>query len=205
MNQQNLNNNGKLYSNQNTIKMNAAQAQCDCNEISVVACQNYPPIAVERANFTYARMLYQPLAGEKSEMTVIYQYLYQNWFLKEKHPKLSDLLFRIAKVQMNHLNILGELVVLLGGNPKCRVIGKCCAAHNHNTLQFWNGSMIKYDCKVKDMLQNNCLIESGACNTYQTLSKLIHDPCVSEVLSCFAMDEQLHAKLFQQEIENLCT
>ncbi len=50
-------------------------------------------------------------------MTAITQYLYQHFILDERRKSLASTLECIAKVEMHHLEIVGELITKLGGNP----------------------------------------------------------------------------------------
>lgn len=88
-------------------------------KIPVAASEPYPPIKVEGKNHHYAQLLGQDLASSWGEMSAIYGYLYQHWILNKPQAALQTVLFRIAKVEMHHLNILGQLIRMLGGDPKC--------------------------------------------------------------------------------------
>ncbi|MBS1328178.1 MAG: rubrerythrin family protein, partial [Oscillospiraceae bacterium] len=97
----------------------------------------YPPLKVTGPNIQAACRLSQALAGAKSEMTAIMSYEYQHWILASCRPELAVTVFRIAKVEMHHLDMLGQLIVLLGADPRfgCDQRGSCA---------WWSGSMVCY-------------------------------------------------------------
>lgn len=155
----------------------------------------YPPLKVTGPNIQAACRLAQALAGAKSEMTAIMSYEYQHWILTACRPDLAETVFRIAKVEMHHLDMLGQLVVLLGGEPRfgCDQRG-CCA--------WWNGGMISYTRDVRQILLNNIADEQKAAEFYRTAACDIPDPCVAAVLNRIARDEALHVDIFTRFLKN---
>ena len=156
----------------------------------------YPPLTVEGPNRQYARMLTMDLASDKSEMTAITQYLYQGWELKKEYAEISDTLMRIAQVEIHHLDMLGQLIVLLGGDPRF-------LAPRNNRLMPWNGNMVFYSRMVKPMLENSLQKELSAAEGYLRQAQLIHDEHLSLILKRIAMDEELHVKILQQYCNSL--
>ena len=138
----------------------------------------------------------QDAASAKSEMTAIYQYLYQHWFLRDQHRDLSRLLMGISKVEMMHLDILGELVVLLGGNPKSQAV---C----DNRCVYWHGGMVNYSTDVRSMLLADLAAEQAAVERYTLHSNIIKDPYVAAVLGILAEDEKVHVRLFTEYLATL--
>ena len=84
---------------------------------AVASSAPYPAITVDCQNPQHALLISQNLSGPQGEMTAIYQYMYQDWILSALHPDIAAILKRIAKVEMHHLDIFGQLVSLLGGDP----------------------------------------------------------------------------------------
>ncbi len=161
------------------------------SQIQVSARNPYPPIAAENPNRRLVIPLSYDLASRQSEMTAIYTYTYDSFVLKAKYPELSELVLRIAEVEMHHLQILGQLITLLGGDPRCASIG--------NGSYFpWNGTAVSYQRNLKTMLLQNKKAEQNAANTYLNQSKRIKDAKISAVLARMAEDEQLHSQIFQE-------
>lgn len=170
------------------------QRKKDGNQILVAAAEPYPPIKAERPNPHYALLLSGNLASSKGEMTAIYRYLYQSWRMGEEQPELQKLMQRVAKVEMRHLDILGQLIELLGGDPRCMSCGR------HSPVP-WNGSMVHYSKGLKQMLNRNVVAEQSAADSYLKHAKMIEDPYVSAMLRRIAKDELLHRDIFSQYLE----
>lgn len=169
---------------------NRAVKRNDSPHIAVQASASYPPVSVEARNISYAQMLSSALASAKSEMSASYQYAYQAWILQEQHPFISETLMRIAKVEMFHLNILGQLTVKLGGNPKCQFI-------QNRRAVVWNGSMVQYTQNPREMLKADIEGEQYAADTYMRLAKSIQDGDVSALLARLSLDELQHKSVFE--------
>lgn len=158
-------------------------------KIPVAAADPYPPVKVEGKNHHYAQMLGQDLASSWGEMSAIYEYLYQHWILSEPQAALQTVLFRIAKVEMHHLNILGQLIRLLGGDPKCMYFS------GHNPV-VWNGNMVNYNKGIRQILSYNIVCEQSAADGYIKQAQLIKDAQVSAMLRRLARDELVHRDIF---------
>ena len=165
-------------------------------ELPVSADLPYPEIQVERPNRAYARILMQDIAATRGEMTAIYQYLYQNWTLTEGYGELAQILPRIAEVEMHHLDIIGRLIVLLGGDPRC-------FSPMGNGFYPWSGNMVNYSRSVRRILADNISLEQSAIDCYTAQAAVIEDRFVAEQLRRLAMDEQLHRSIFETFLKRL--
>ncbi|WP_339061131.1 manganese catalase family protein [Tepidibacillus marianensis] len=74
----------------------------------------YPETKVLKPNRAYAEILMDDYAGVVSEFTAINQYLYHHYFFDIIDNQLADLLEGVAVVEMYHLEILADLIILLG-------------------------------------------------------------------------------------------
>lgn len=160
-------------------------------ELTVVSPGPFPPIEVERPYLPYARMLMQDMASAQSEMTAIYQYMFQHWAVETVQPEFAAALRKIAQVEMRHLDTLGRLVVLLGGDPRCQ-------ASVNNRRSAWNGNMVNYNHQLLSMARSNLIGEQYARNTYLAQANMVRDPKLAAVLRKLAADEDIHAGIFQR-------
>lgn len=151
----------------------------------------YPEITVEKPDRAIALLLTQDLAAEKSEMSSVNQYAYQQWVLKAKYPDLANTIAKIGVVETRHFHIIGQLIYLLGEDPKYQAI-------QQNRYIVWKGSMINYSKEVKVILQNNVLIEQGAYEAYASQAKTVQDHKVSAILTRLSLDEKLHMEIFKE-------
>lgn len=160
-------------------------------DLVVTSPGEYPPIAVERPYLPYARMLMKDLASAQSEMTAVYQYLYQQWRLAAQHPELAAALRKISKVEMHHIDILGQLILLLGGDPRCQAVPG-------NRRSAWNGNFLNYIPAIPAILQNNIHSEQHARNAYLSQANMVQDIKLAVVLRKMAADEDVHVGIFQR-------
>lgn len=159
-------------------------------QIPVQASPPYPEIAVSNRNVSYAQILSADLAGPHGEMTAIYQYVYQSWVLHSQYSAMAETMTRIAKVEMHHLYIVGQLITQLGGNPKCQYF--------QNRRAFaWNGSSVNYIQNIQELLKANIAAEQYAADMYLKHAKIIQDGDVSEVLARLSLDEMEHKSIFE--------
>lgn len=156
----------------------------------------YPTVSVQAPNQTYAQMLSAAFAGSKGEITAITQYLYQSWTLENCAADFTYSLTQIAKVEMLHLNIMGQLITQLGGNPIYR-------SFQYNRPTLWNAGMVGYHSTLTKALHLNIAHEQAAIDTYQQLSSVIKDECVVAVTQRLVLDEQLHLELFRKYLSEI--
>ncbi len=166
------------------------------SSIKVTSPFPYPQIRVERKNTDYASLLMEDMASSGSEMTAIYQYIYENWIFQNEKGDFKNLILKIAEVEMHHLDILGQLITLLGGNPKCQGIP-------NDSCSAWNGNFIVYEKDFKKTLQLNMLGEENAFHMYHSHARIIKDKYVSEILLKLASDEQVHYHIFKKILSSL--
>ena len=75
----------------------------------------YPPIQVQERNRAYADLLSVDYCGSVSEMSAITQYINNENRLSFEMCQTAKTLLGIAMAEMMHLQKLGELICLLGG------------------------------------------------------------------------------------------
>ena len=157
----------------------------NCPEIPVADKLAYPPIQVTEPNQRYAAILLQDLSAVRGEITAVHQYVYHHWVIHDADPKLANLFSRIARVEMHHMNILGELIIKLGGNPVART-------NPHNCSSAWNGNMLQYSTGKRQILAHNLSLELAAAHEYTAQAQSIKDPLISAQLLRIAKDEEIH-------------
>ena len=94
----------------------------------------YPKLMNIRQNIRYANLLYDNFAGEEGELTAVNQYIYEHIELKQ-YEGFSKILLSIAKEEMHHLELIGDLIKRLGKKPYYINQNQC----------MWNANNIKYN------------------------------------------------------------
>lgn len=148
------------------------------------ADEPYPEVEVETPNLRYAKLLSDAYAnGEKSEMTAIAQYMHHHLTIKNK--EIADIELCIALIEMKHLEILGDLIHMLGGNPKYRRSNK----------SWWDGGEVAYGDNTEFKLKLDIDAERSAIEGYKTLISEIKDKSVVKVLHRILADEVIHLEI----------
>ena len=153
----------------------------------------YPKIQVERPNIEYAKILSNIYAGEVSEESCIGLYIFEHISLFNTYLEYAEALKKIAIVEMHHLEILGELIDLLGMKP---------AFMSYDNLKKecipWNACYINYNTNIKDIIDLDIQAEENAIACYQDLLTIIKDKYITQILERIIMDEELHLSIFRE-------
>ena len=151
----------------------------------------YPEIRVERRNPNCARLLSLAYAGQDSELTSILLYVYGHQVARGRKPEmLSEALRHIAAVEMRHLNILGELITLLGSDPRF-------SADPRGRVGI-NTAMLGYASDPAQIIRNALAGENASVRLYNELIRAIDDRYIREILKRIIKDEEHHVKLFRE-------
>lgn len=154
----------------------------------------YPELRVEAPNPHYANILMKDYAGSGSEFTAITQYLYHN-LTENQYADIPKTFMGIAKTEMMHLHMLGEMIVLLGGKP---------VFTSGYPGQFWTGRTVAYGHALGDKLADNLKSEQRTIRQYEQHIAKINDSYVKAILKRIILDEEVHVKLLQKAIDRYC-
>lgn len=132
-----------------------------------------------------------------SELTAIHQYIYHDFTLHEQYPDVAELEECIAIVEMHHLELLAETILLLGGDPRFWY-------RRNNEYIYWDAGHPYYGVNICDRLAADIEAENGAIRQYRKHQAMIKDPYVDALLERIILDEQHHLTLFTQAYEKYC-
>lgn len=150
----------------------------------------YPEIKVKCKNPKYANIILYNYASAVSELSAVTQYIYHHMILEEKYPEASDTIKGIAIVEMHHLNILGNLIIALGKDPKYHYLKK------HKSIN-WTSKYVEYSKDPSEAIKDDIASEIDAIRQYKQAIKDIDDPNIVEILSRIILDEEFHIDLFR--------
>lgn len=157
----------------------------------------YPPIQVKEKNPAYANLLSIDYCGSVSEMSAITQYINnENRMSCERCPLVRTIL-GIAMAEMIHLQKLGELIYLLGGNIDF------VAKYHDRGPQMWSPKYLSIPENIEKMLLADIESEKSAINQYKMHSRMIKDEYVNAVLARIIQDEEYHIMLLQALIKEV--
>ena len=156
----------------------------------------YPPVQVTGKNPAYANLLSIDYCGSVSEMSAITQYINNENRLSYSKCPVAKTILGIAMAEMMHLQKLGELVFLLGGNVDFM-------AKYQNGAKLWTPAYLAIPENPGKMIMADIESEKAAIKQYRLHIKMIKDGCVNAVLERIIKDEEYHIMLLQALLKEI--
>lgn len=150
----------------------------------------YPQIQVREKNQAYANLLSIDYCGSVSEMTAITQYINNENRLSGEKCSMAKTILGIAMAEMLHLQKLGELISLLGGDINF-------TANYRNGQKMWTPEYVTIAESPEKVIVSNIEAERAAIKQYKMHMQMIKDDYVNRVLARIIMDEEYHIMLLQ--------
>ena len=174
------------------MERNSHSLSCDMSGIKPAMLElRYPPIQVECRNPDYAALLSFDYCGPVSELSAVTQYINNENRLCLTACPLARTLLGIAMAEMMHLQKLGELIQLLGGEVSFSV------RQSNGKQMPWTPDYLTLSRDARRMLCADVEAERGAIAQYEAHIRKIKDECVDAVLRRIIRDEEYHIMLLQ--------
>ncbi len=157
----------------------------------------YPPVQVREKNQGYADLLGVDYCGAVSELSAITQYINNENRISGENCSVAKTILGIAMAEMMHLQKLGELIVLLGGNVDFT------AKSRNGRRAMWTPEYLVLQERMEKMLLTGIESEKEAIRQYEMHMKVIKDDCVNAVLERIVKDEEYHIMLLQMILQEL--
>ena len=151
----------------------------------------YPATKVREKNQSYANILSIDYCGSVSELSAITQYINNENRLACENCPMAKTILGIAMAEMVHLQKLGELIFLLGGNIDF------IAKYRDGRQNMWTPQYLKIRDNVKEILEMAIDSEKAAINQYKMHIKMIKDAGINAVLERIIKDEEYHIMILQ--------
>lgn len=151
----------------------------------------YPDIQVQCKNEYFANLLTKDYCGMTSELTAITQYINHEIRLSTHYCEATQTLLSIAQAEMIHLQMLGELIILLGQPLTYETQQNDCTI-------LWTPDFITLGTHYNDIICANIDGEYAAIKQYEKHIKKIDDPCITAILKRIVMDEKYHVTLLRK-------
>lgn len=171
-----------------------------CNFMSVkpiMADLPYPPLEVKGENQAYANLLSIDYCGAVSELSAVTQYINNENRLSYERCPIAKTLLGIAMAEMMHLQKLGELICLLGGNVDF------VAKYQNGGHRMWTPEYLTMPENVYKMIMADIEAEKDAIRQYRMHMDIIKDKCIDAVLARIIKDEEYHIMLLQWMLKEL--
>lgn len=154
----------------------------------------YPKIKVERENPKYGILLLQAYSGMVSEYTAISQYSYHKFKLMDDYPEVAKVIGSISIVEMHHLEILSQLIIKLGVDPRYWINKK---GKNY----YWDAKFVDYGKDIAEFLKYDIQAETTAIRDYKNIIKQVNDQNIIAIIKRIIEDEELHLKIFHSLVD----
>ena len=156
----------------------------------------YPRVCVQGSNRTWSNLLSRVYAGPSSELTKLLRYEYQSLILEQDYPLVGQELREMSRNDMEHLDLVGQLIVLLGGDPIFGVIAR-------QGVNWWRGGLIPRNQTARQALTYDIRAQEEAIRTYRQLMLLISDPNIDALLRRILADEQCQLQVLRSLLSTL--
>lgn len=166
----------------------------DCNFMGIKPIMMdlaYPPLQVRERNAAYANLLSIDYCGAVSELSAITQYINNENRISGENCSLAKTLLGIAMAEMMHLQKLGALICLLGGNVDYT------AKFQNGRQKLWTPEYLDIPSSIRKMIMADIEAEREAINQYKMHIKMINDDYVNAVLARIIKDEEYHIMILQ--------
>ncbi|MEG2086459.1 MAG: ferritin family protein, partial [Clostridia bacterium] len=145
----------------------------------------YPEIKGATNDSQTVMYLQNIYSSSHSESTAILTYVYQHLITSKFNEQLSNVFIEIGKVEMRHLELIGEAIIDFGGNP----------IFADSQGSFLSGKWVDYSTNIVQMLENDIKGEVEAAATYLKTADAVKNESLSKLLRRIAKDEELHAEI----------
>lgn len=152
---------------------------------------SYPKVHVTEPNAEYAKVLLGDYAGHVSEFGAIAQYIFHMIVLEEDYPDVSEALLGIAIVEMDHLDMLGDLINELGTPPQFR-----SCEDRRSTYWCATPRNVDYSVTVRKALLSDISIEMKAIANYEKSIEQIDNEEIRCLIRRIILDEEMHIEVF---------
>lgn len=159
----------------------------------------YPKLTSTQKDEKIIPDLINSYSGANGELTAITQYIYQSFIVKpiENDIGLSKILENISIKEMKHLELLSQILISQGINPKfCKYID-----NNFNICSSWSANNLKYITDVKEFIKYNIKAEKSAILEYTTIINNATNENIIEILTRIIQDEESHIEIFTKILE----
>ncbi len=166
--------------------------ECDFRGVRPIMMElPYPAIRVKEKNTAYANLLSIDYCGAVSELSAIAQYINNENRISAEYCSLGKTILGIGMAEMMHLQKLGELICLLGGNVDYT------ARFQNGRQKMWTPEYLELPQNIRKMIMADIEAERDAISQYMMHMKMINDEYINAVLARIIKDEEYHIMILQ--------
>lgn len=128
-----------------------------------------------------------------SELSAILQYQYDATLTHFTDDEIAKIIDEISVVEMSHLSMLMEAIVMFGGLPK----------YEDSQGNIFATTGLMYPVKLKDMLMQNIEMEKGAIRDYREATIRVRNESLKKLFERIIMDEERHLEIFEKLLRDI--
>ncbi|MEN8078024.1 ferritin family protein [Clostridioides difficile] len=148
----------------------------------------YPEVKVKEKNPKYLDLILLNYASSISEFDAIAQYTYHQIALTYENKEIAETIRGISIVEMHHLELLGQIIIKLGGEPGFWI--------NNKKKNYWSAKLVNYDLSsIENILTIDIQDEKAAIKQYKETISKIDDEYINAVIKRIILDEEFHIQL----------
>ncbi len=133
--------------------------------------------------------------GNKSEFTSISQYIYQAFlFKRSQYPKLYEPFKCISIREMHHLEILSQILIASGMDPKFRK----CIDNSNFLCSYWSSQNVDFTEDIIGLLKSDITLENKAIMGYKNIISESNNKNLNNILERILKDEYKHLEFFTE-------
>lgn len=152
----------------------------------------YPQIEDATNDPQAVEVLKKLYCSRKSETTAVLQYMYQHFIAGSNAKEIAKIFADIGVVEMHHMDLLAEAIVMFGGDPVYCDFGA-----------YWSGRWVNYCKNLEQILRINLQDEIDAMYNYKTAAQIVSNKSLQKLFARIALDEELHADILRNLLEDL--
>lgn len=158
----------------------------------------YPPLDKITKDLKSAQIIAPSYAGYHGELTAILQYVYHHfYFAQEGDDETASVLVGISVCEMQHLDIIGEMLIKLGVDPVFTQVPPYPCG-------FFTSEKVSYSKTAHKMLIDDVSGEMLAIREYDRELSLLDNEQVASVIERIRLDEELHVKALKDRLSLIC-
>lgn len=157
----------------------------------------YPPVQVNGKCQAYADLLSIDYCGAVSELSAITQYINNENRLSCNRCSIAKTILSIAMAEMMHLQKLGELIFLFGGNVNF------IAKYQKGRERQWTPAYLSIPGQPREMVIADIEAEKAAIKQYRMHIHMINDNCANAVIERIIKDEEYHIMLLNALLKEI--
>ena len=146
----------------------------------------YPEVTGARPDVAYAKALQSGCSGMASECTAMMQLRYHSLHAQQAgEDEIAKMLVEIARVDSDHMQLLGQTILALGVDP-----AYCVSIQG--AVAYWNGSFADRGKDLSIALQRDIALKNEMIEKYEGFIQSGRDARVRLLLQRLQQEEYLH-------------